>query len=74
MSKAQRVKSAEGLKNGGLLPTITQQDIAQRAYALYLARGREDGHDVEDWLSAELGLREERWHDQKQRANKSRAS
>ena len=27
--------------------------IAQRAYALYLARGREDGHDVEDWIRAE---------------------
>ena len=32
--------------------------IAQRAYALYLARGREDGHDVEDWLQAERELRE----------------
>jgi hypothetical protein len=32
--------------------------IAQRAYALYLARGREDGHDLEDWLQAERELRE----------------
>jgi hypothetical protein len=32
--------------------------IAQRAYALYLARGREDGHDVEDWLQAERELQE----------------
>ena len=74
MSKAQRVKSAEGLKNRGPLPTIAQQDIAQRAYALYLARGGEDGHDVEDWLAAELRLREERPHDQKQRAKKARVS
>ena len=27
--------------------------IAQRAFQLYEARGREDGHDVEDWLQAE---------------------
>ena len=28
-------------------------DIARRAYDRYLARGREHGHDVEDWLQAE---------------------
>lgn len=27
--------------------------IAQAAYRRYEARGREDGHDVEDWLAAE---------------------
>ena len=27
--------------------------IAQRAFQLYEARGRGDGHDVEDWLQAE---------------------
>jgi hypothetical protein len=31
--------------------------IAQRAYELYLARGRTDGHDLEDWLEAEHELR-----------------
>ena len=30
--------------------------IAQRAYQRYEARGREDGHDMEDWLSAEQEL------------------
>jgi hypothetical protein len=29
------------------------QTIAERAYELYLARGSEHGHDVEDWLTAE---------------------
>ena len=38
-------------------PTITENDIARRAYDLYLARGREDGHDVEDWLAAERELK-----------------
>jgi hypothetical protein len=32
--------------------------IAERAYALYLARGCEDGRDVDDWLQAERELRE----------------
>ena len=27
--------------------------IAQKAYEIYLSRGKEDGHDVEDWLEAE---------------------
>jgi Protein of unknown function (DUF2934) len=40
--------------------TITQEEIAQRAYALYEARGREDGHDLDDWLEAERQLLEQR--------------
>jgi len=34
-------------------PNIVLEQIAQRAYELYEARGREDGHDLEDWLRAE---------------------
>jgi len=30
-----------------------ENKIRQRAYELYEARGREDGHDLEDWLRAE---------------------
>jgi hypothetical protein len=33
--------------------------IALRAYALYLQRGGEEGHDIEDWLTAEEELRQE---------------
>jgi len=40
--------------------TISQEEIAQRAYALYEARGREDGHDLDDWLEAERELLEQR--------------
>jgi hypothetical protein len=32
------------------------EEIAQRAYELYLARGGEDGHDLEDWLEARRQL------------------
>lgn len=37
---------------------ISQELIAHRAYALYLARGAEDGHDLDDWLQAERELQE----------------
>ena len=39
---------------------ISEEDIAQRAYALYVERGGADGHDVEDWLQAERELGEQR--------------
>jgi Protein of unknown function (DUF2934) len=31
-------------------------EIARLAYCLYEARGRRDGHDVDDWLEAEREL------------------
>ena len=34
--------------------------IRERAYALYEARGREDGHDLEDWLRAEEEIMEQK--------------
>ena len=34
----------------------SQDAIAQLAYELYLKRGREDGHQTEDWLAAERAL------------------
>jgi hypothetical protein len=34
--------------------------IAARAYELYVQRGGEDGHDLEDWLTAEKELKQER--------------
>jgi hypothetical protein len=37
--------------------SVTDADIARRAYDIYLARGCEPGHDVEDWLQAERALR-----------------
>jgi hypothetical protein len=30
-----------------------EEQIRQRAYELYDARGREDGHDMDDWFRAE---------------------
>ena len=35
---------------------VDHHHIAQRAYALYEQRGRQDGQDLEDWLKAEHEL------------------
>ena len=34
----------------------TREEIASRAYQLWERRGRQDGHDREDWLIAEADL------------------
>jgi len=34
----------------------THQEIAARAYELYLQRGRQSGHEMDDWLQAEYEL------------------
>jgi DUF2934 family protein len=34
----------------------TPEEIAQRAYEIFLARGGEPGHDLDDWLQAESEL------------------
>jgi hypothetical protein len=36
------------------LPDQIQGQIRQRAHEIYEARGREHGHDLDDWLTAEL--------------------
>jgi Protein of unknown function (DUF2934) len=36
----------------------SQDEIARLAYDFYNMRGRQDGHDVEDWLRAERELGE----------------
>lgn len=34
----------------------THEEIARRAYEIYLTRGSGDGHDRDDWLQAEYEL------------------
>ena len=41
------------------LKELHKEDIAHRAYELYVQRGREPGRDVEDWVRAEEELRSE---------------
>ncbi len=37
------------------MPSV--EEIAKRSYELFLSRGGDAGHDVEDWLRAEADLR-----------------
>ena len=35
-----------------------QQSIQERAYELYLNRGEQPGHEIDDWLQAEREIKE----------------
>jgi DUF2934 family protein len=43
-------------KNTGARERPSRDEIARRAYEFYEARGRRDGQDIDDWLSAEQQL------------------
>jgi hypothetical protein len=46
------VLSAAGTEN----EQPTTEEVERRAYQIYLSRGGQDGHAVEDWLQAEQEL------------------
>lgn len=54
---APKVKSASTAKAAVSTSEPTHEDIAARAYELYLARGSVDGYSEEDWMLAEAELR-----------------
>jgi hypothetical protein len=56
MAKPQR----ETTQDSGLESLMIEEEIARRAYDLYLARGGEHSRDVEDWIEAESLVRSER--------------
>ena len=57
-TNAGAATAAEGAPESLLHPaSVTDSDVAHRAYELYLARGSEHGHDVDDWTAAERELR-----------------
>ena len=43
-----------------VMPDLGNEDIAQRAYAIYEQRGRFPGAELDDWLQAERELRNEK--------------
>lgn len=45
--------------DGHLASTLSQNEIAARAYALFLARGGQPGDELRDWFQAEAELRQE---------------
>ena len=54
---APKVKAANGKVAAAPNADPTHEEIAARAYELYLARGSLDGYSEEDWLLAEAELR-----------------
>ncbi len=44
---------ARKMKKALVITELLHREIEQRAYELYELRGKEDGHDLEDWLQAE---------------------
>ena len=55
-SEATAVIAAASQSSAGWKPAPSREQIALRAYQLYLARGSEPGHEAEDWLAAEAEL------------------
>lgn len=55
--KAAALESPSRTPNEPLVE-VTERDIACRAFELYCQRGRQDGHDADDWLQAERELRD----------------
>ena len=55
--RADNVLSMSAHDSAVKVSPVNRDDVARRAFELYCARGCEDGHDVDDWLSAERELR-----------------
>ena len=59
-SKAKTIGSTDPTQPGTaveererLMQSTREQEIRNRAYEIYLQRGAQPGHEVEDWLQAE---------------------
>ena len=50
--------SQESMTTATIESAVSDSDVARRAFELYCDRGRQDGHDVDDWLNAERELQE----------------
>jgi|HubBroStandDraft_6_1064221.scaffolds.fasta_scaffold376640_2 hypothetical protein len=51
--KTDRVRKSPPTARTAEPEVDTYEEISARAYELYVGRGRENGHDLEDWLQAE---------------------
>ena len=55
-SREAEQPGAEAQAQDRLLDSRREEEIRRRAYEIYLTRGGEPGHDLEDWLQAEREL------------------
>lgn len=51
--KLQKVSNPPSMFPGTNSELSVENAVRTRAYELYETRGREDGHDLDDWLAAE---------------------
>ncbi|PYT69445.1 MAG: DUF2934 domain-containing protein [Acidobacteria bacterium] len=58
MSKTGKSSSSALKKPRAAKSDPTQEEIARRAYEIYLERGGAPGHELEDWTQAERELLE----------------
>lgn len=56
MRKPADIATADTTGDNGRRTSPAHDEIAQLAFGLYESRGRQDGHDIEDWLRAEQEL------------------
>ena len=47
------IRDAPSTTDWRRMTNVAHDNIAHRAYELYEERGREPGHDMDDWLKAE---------------------
>ena len=52
-------KAPTSVQRENPVPNV-EDEIRRHAYELYEQRGREDGHDLEDWLRAEEEVTQKR--------------
>lgn len=52
-SRKNERKSQNRKTNGAFEPTSLREQIESRAHEIYLSRGAEPGHELDDWLQAE---------------------
>ena len=78
MAKQQRRKQESTIPGENAAPqsagdttaaTLDRDRVAQRAYELYLARGCQEGQDLDDWLCAERELTGGQHHEQERGQN-----
>lgn len=55
-SRAEEADTIRPIGGAAVTTKSSHEEIARRAYELYIARGAGDGLDLHDWLEAELQL------------------
>jgi hypothetical protein len=55
-AKESAPKSVKASTQVATAAAPTTEQIAKRSYEIYLSRGAQPGHEVEDWLAAEAEL------------------